>query len=115
MSKRGTNQQSTTSGGSGDGSAPVRGLDELHAGGGTRQRQHPVVQAGFSTSNFGTGPAADDYRRHAEAAAAAARAVNAGDPDGSGPAPGYDAYVAGRGSKPVSTCADPSSLASHTG
>jgi hypothetical protein len=110
MAKNG--KQNTTTGGSSDGSAPVHGLDELRAtGGGTRQRQHPVAQAGFSISNFGTGPSADAYRQHAQAAAAAASAVNEGAPDGSGPAIGYDDLVAGRGGRPSGLgSSDPSSL-----
>jgi hypothetical protein len=97
---------------SGGGCGPVPGLAEfLAAGGGTRQRQHPVAQARFSESAVGSGPSADAYREHAAAARVAASAVNAGVPDGSGLAPGYDAFVAGRGGKPSGLgSSDPSSL-----
>jgi hypothetical protein len=100
----------------GDGSKLPHG--ELISEADSKPRNHPKVASGFSTSNFGTGPAADDYRRHAEAAAAAARAVNDGAADGSAPAPGLEALLSGdvpAGSSGVTgsgnTWSDPSSRA----
>jgi hypothetical protein len=99
MSKRGTNPQNTTTGGSSDGSAPVHGLDLLAGSGGTKQRQYPVVEADFSDSR--SGPSIDAYRDFERISRDAARAVNAGVPDGSGPAPGYDALGADKGGRPT--------------
>jgi hypothetical protein len=94
---------------SSDGSAPAIGELVSEASGAKPRRR--TVPAGFSTSNFGTGPSADAYRQHAEAAAQAAAAYNTGAADGSAPVPGLEEYVAGNGSgRAVTSWADPSSL-----
>lgn len=108
MASKKNGQQSTTTGGSADGSAPVNGLNEFRTGSRGKPRQHPVVQAGFSDSR--SGPSIDAYREFERIGRAASQAVNAGAPDDSGPAPGYDDFVASRGRRASrNTWADPSS------
>jgi hypothetical protein len=117
MSKRGTNQQSTTSGGSGDGSASVRGLDELLAGsGGAKQPRRPRRGDQMTGVTLDGTRSVEMAARNAEAVEAQ-RLVNSGaaNSDGAGPVKDPANLLGGGGSKPVSTCADPSSLSSHSG
>jgi len=96
---------------SGDGSAPAIG--ELVTETDAKPRNHRAIPAGFSTSNFGSGPSADAYAEHARAAAQAAAASNSGAPDGSAPVPGLDSPIPPGGSGTSgsgNTWADPSSL-----
>jgi hypothetical protein len=101
--------------GSGDGSAPAIG-ELVSESSGAKPSQRPVAPAGFSQSNFGSGPSADRYREHAAAGARAAGAVNDGAPDDSGPVPGLDAPTPPGGSGVTgsgNTWADSSSLTSQ--
>src|SRR6266536_15447 len=109
MSKRGTNQQSTTSGGSGDGSAPVRGLDELHSGGGARPPR--TAHRGERVAGLVTDPTrSPEMDLHNAAARAAVAAHNSGESGGDGPVVDPANLLGGGTSRPVGTCADPSSL-----
>jgi hypothetical protein len=107
MSKRGTNQQSTTSGGSADGSSPAHGELISEASGGRprmARRGERVARVTLDGTN------SDEIRAVNAAVRAAQAAHNSGELDGGGGISDPANLLGGGTSKPVSTCADPSSL-----